>query len=207
MKSSTIPVRSGPVRIGLTALSLVLSSALVFAQQEKKSPPAATPKPMATQKPTASPKPSPTPDTNIDAKTEAELLQAEDRFVMAIQNRDVKTLEELLHAYYANSFEGQKRAVTKHGVITRASAGRLPAYRVEKERKLIRSGDAFTVEGLARDTAREGSDDRPNEWVRVRRLWERQGDRWVATAQIIAPEEVRETQKEKRDREKEKEPK
>ena len=188
MKSSIIPSlpsRSGSVRIGLTILSVVLSGGFAIAQPtpSETKPPEKTP--TATQKPTASPKPAPTPDTKIDAKTEAELLQAEDRFVIAIQNRDAKALDELLHPYYADSFEGGERAVTKHGVITRASAGRLSAYRVEKERKLIRSGDSFTVEGLGKDAAREESDDRPNEWVHVRRLWMRQGDRWFATAQII----------------------
>jgi uncharacterized protein DUF4440 len=202
MSKSNVPDISGrprSVRIALTALSLVLLSAVVFAQQEKNTKSAATPKPRTTQKPTPSPEPSPTPDTDIDAKTEAELLQAEDRFISAIQNRDVKVLEELLHAQYATAFEGQKRAITKSGVITRASAGRLAAYRVEKERKLIRSGDAFTVEGMANDSAREASDERPNEWVHVRRLWERQGDRWIATAQIITSAEVQEAQKEKQD--------
>ena len=195
------------VKFGLMALSLVLSSAVVFAQQEKNPKSAATPKPRATQKPTASPKPSPTPDTQIDAKTEAELLQAEDRFVSAIQNRDVKVLEELLHAQYATAFEGQKRAITKSGAIMRASEGRLAAYRVEKERKLIRSGNAFTVEGLAKDAARDASDERPNEWVHVRRLWERQGNRWIATAQIITSEAMRKIQQETRDRlEKQNEP-
>jgi hypothetical protein len=81
-------------------------------------------------------------------------------------------------------------------VITRASAGRLPAYRVEKERKLIRSGDAFTVEGLARDTAPQPPDEKPNEWVHVRRLWERQGARWIATAEIITVPRPEEKEKE-----------
>ena len=210
MKSSIIsslPSRSGSVRIGLTILSVALSGRFAIAQPtpSKSKPPEKTP--TANQKPTASPKPSPTPETKIDAKTEAELLQAEDRFVIAIQNRDAKALEEILHAYYADSFEGGERAVTKHGAITRASAGRLPAYRVEKERKLIRSGDSFTVEGMAKDAARKVSDERPNEWVHVRRLWERQGDRWIATAQIITPEEEFEQEQKREAEAKQKEPK
>jgi hypothetical protein len=205
MKSSiTFPLasRSGSVGIGLTILSVALSGGFAIAQptpgktkaSEKTSAKTPEKTPAANQKPTTSPKPSPTPDTKIDAKTEAELLQAEDRFVVAIGNRDAKALEELLHSYYADSFEGSERAVTKRGFITLASAGRLPIYRVERERKLIRSGDVFTVEGLATNTASAGLEDRPVEWVHVRRLWERQGNRWIAIAQIITEKPEREEQ-------------
>jgi hypothetical protein len=165
----------------------------VLAQKETNSTPAPTPKPTASQKPTASPKPSPTPDTKIDAKTEAELLQAEDRFINAIRNQDAKALEEILHAYYADSIEGRSAAVTKLGFITRATAGRLPAYKVEKERKLTRSGDTFTVEGLGNDVAHDLTEDHPTEqWAQVRRIWSREGNRWIATAQIITPLEENE---------------
>ena len=185
--------RSSPVKLALTILSLALSSATVLAQQKSNSKSAATPTPMATQKPTASPKPSPTPDTKIDAKTEAELLQAEDRFINAIRNQDTKALEELLHPYYADSIEGRSSAITKRGFIMRATAGSLPAYKVEKERKLTRSGDTFTVEGLGNDVAHELTEDHPTEqWAQVRRIWSREGARWIATAQIITPLEENE---------------
>jgi hypothetical protein len=177
-----------PVRLALTILSLALSNAVVFAQQENNSKPAATSTPMAPQKPTASPKPSPTPDTKIDAKTEAELLQAEDRFINGILNRDAKALEELLHPGYADSINGSERAINKRGTLARVAAGRMPAYRVEKERKLTRSGDVFTVEGLGNDISHELTEDNPTEqWAQVRRIWSREGTRWVATAQIITP--------------------
>jgi hypothetical protein len=215
MKSSIISspaARSGSVGIRLTILSVALSGGFAVAQPtpgKTKAPEKTSGKtPTASQTPTASPKALPTRPTEIDAKLEAELLQAEDRFVIAIQNHDAKALEELLQAYYADSFDGEERAINKRGVIARANARRLPAYRVEKERTLIRSGDTFTVEGLARDTAREVSDERPNEWVHVRRIWERRGDRWIATAQIIKPAEEPEAEKEKHGpEEKDKEPK
>ena len=177
-----------PVRLTLAVLSLALSNAVAFAQHEKNSKSPATPKPQTTQTPPASPKPSPTPETKIDARTEAELLQAEDRFVIAIKNRDVKELEELLHPQFADSIEGRESAIIKRGFIPRASRGSLPAYRVEKERKLIRSGDLFTVEGLGKDIAHELTEDNPSEhWASVRRFWVREGGRWIATAQVIAP--------------------
>jgi hypothetical protein len=213
MKSSIIPFlprRSGSVRISLTILSVVLSGGFAIAQPipGKTNPSAKTPgktpekTPTASQKPTVTPKPSTTPDTKIDPKTEAELLQAEDRFVIAIQNRDANALSELLTDYYADSRGDDERAVTKHGSIDRARAGKLPVYRIEKERKLIRSGDTFTVEGLAEDARPVRSEEtRKEEWVHVRRLWLRQGDRWLAIAQVITPEEESATEK------KEKEPK
>src|SRR5205085_1343269 len=151
--------------------------AVVFAQQENNSKSAASPNPTASQKPTASPKPLSTPETKIDARTEAELLQAEDRFVMAIQNGDAKALSEILTDYYADSRGDDERAVNKRGSIDRARAGRLPVYRIEKERKLIRSGDTFTVEGLGKDVRPVRSEEsRRDEWVHVRRLWLRQGN-------------------------------
>jgi hypothetical protein len=189
MKHSTmyrIARRPLPVRLTMAVLSLALSNAVVLAQPEENSKSPATPKPGTTQTPTASPKP--TPETKIDARTEAELLQAEDRFVIAIKNRDVKELEELLHPQFADSIQGRESAIIKRGFIPKASIGSLPAYRVEKERKLIRSGDLFTVEGLGKDIAHEMTEDNPSEhWASVRRFWVKEGGRWIATAQIIAP--------------------
>jgi hypothetical protein len=201
MKSSIIPsLPSGPsfVRIGLTIFSVVLSGGFAIAQPTpgKTKPSATTPEktpektPTASQKPTASPKPSPTPETKIDAKTGAELLLAEDRFIIAIQNRDAKALGDLLADYYADSFRDDERAINKRGFIERATEGKLTIYRVEKERKLIRSGDTFTVEGLAKKAKPLALEENPKEeWVHVRRLWLRQRDRWLAIAQIIALEE------------------
>jgi len=205
---SRIARRPLPARVALTVLSLALSNAIVFAQQEKNSKSTASPKPSTSQTPTASPKPSPTPETKIDARTEAELLQAEDRFVIAIENRDAKELEELLHPQFADSIEGRTSALAKRGFIMKASGGNLPVYRIEKERKLTRYGNAFTVEGLARDMSRDGWEERAEEWAHVRRLWEKQGTRWIAGSQIITPGDEREAEKEKHDpEEKEKEPK
>jgi hypothetical protein len=199
--------RPSPVRLALTILSLALSNAIVLAQQENNSKSAATATPMATQKPTASPKPSPAPDTKIDAKTEAELLQAEDRFINAIRNQDAKALSDLLADYYADSFRDDERAINKRGSIERATEGKLSIYHVEKERKLIRSGDTFTVEGLAKKASPLAPEENPKEeWVHVRRLWLRQGDRWLAIAQIITRIESDEPQEKLKPETKEKQP-
>jgi hypothetical protein len=168
-------------RFRLTLLVLFIAGSVALAQKEQKS---ATP--AGTPKATATPRPSPTPETQIDAKTEAELLQAEDRFVNAIRNHDAKELEEILHPQYADSMKESERAVIKRAVIARAIDGRLPAYKIEKERTLTRYGDVFNVEGLANNVAREMSEAAATEeWALVRRIWTREGGRWIVTAQIV----------------------
>src|SRR2546423_4994994 len=182
MKSLTInpmSCRSRIAKFAFAILTISLSGAIAVAQQEKNAKPTTTPKV------TATPKLSLAPETTIDPKTAAELLQAEDRFINAIRNGDAKALSDLLADYYADSFHDDERAVNKRGSIKRATEGKLPIYRVEKERKLIRSGDTFTVEGLAKKANLLASEENPKEeWVHVRRLWLRQGDRWLAIAQI-----------------------
>ena len=185
------------VKVSLILLCLLVSNALVFAQQPKDSQAAQGPKPTTSEKATATPKAASTPETKINAETEAELVKADERFVNAIENRDAKTLDELLHPQFADSFEGGESAVSRRGFIRRLNEGRLPAYRVEKERALIRSGDSFTVEGLAKDMSRDGWESRAEEWVHVRRLWEKQGDRWITTAQIVTPAAEGESDKQK----------
>ena len=143
----------------------------------------------------------------MDAKMEAELLQAEDRFINAIRNRDVKELEALLHPQYADAMEGSERAIVKRGIIMRASEGRLPAYKIEKERKLIRSGDSFTVEGMARNVAQELTEDAPTEkWAFIRRIWTRENGQWIATAQIVKEMEENEAREKLAPETKEKKP-
>jgi hypothetical protein len=197
MKSAVVRrMRRGLRQVGfrLGAISCVLLTSVALSEAKQKPAPTATPKPTLTPNPSATPattqapKPPSTPETKIDTRTEAELLQAEDRFINAIRNHDAKELEDLLHPHYADAFDGAGSAITKRGVITRATDARLPAYRIEKERKLIRSGDTFTVEGLGKDTAHELTEDNPSEhWAYVRRIWTREHGRWIATAQIIKP--------------------
>ena len=187
-------MRRGLRRVGfrLGTISCVLLTSVALSEAKQKPKPTATPQPTLTPNPSATapatqtPKPALTPETKIDARTEAELLQAEDRFINAIRNRDAKALSDLLADYYADSFRDDERAINKRGSIERATEGKLSIYRVEKERKLIRSGDTFTVEGLAKKVNPLASEENPKEeWVDVRRLWLRQGDRWLAIAQII----------------------
>lgn len=199
------PISSGSriAKFGLAVFTLSVSGAIAVAQHEKKASPTPTPKGTVTPQRSATPKPAPTPETKIDAKTEAELLQAEDRFVIAIQNRDANALGEILTDYYADSLGEDEKAVNKRGTLYRATAGTLPVYRVEKERKLIRSGDTFTVEGFAKDISRDGWESRAEEWVQVRRIWLRREDGWRAIAQIITPKSEHESDKELKEEKKE----
>jgi hypothetical protein len=203
--------RLRPVGFHLATFSLALlsSGALSDAKEKPKPPPAPspTPNPSSAAQPAVIPKSSSTPETKIDARMEAELLQAEDRFINAIRNHDAKELEDLLHPYYADSFEGANSAISKRGVIMRATQARLPAYQIEKERKLTRSGDSFTVEGLGKDVAHELTEDSPTEqWAHVRRIWSREANRWIATAQIITPMEENEARERLAPETKEKQP-
>jgi hypothetical protein len=178
-------------------------STFAGAQSKDKPKSKASPTLQTTAAPKSSPtpKPAPTPDTKIDAKMEAELLQAEDRFVNAVRNRDAKELEEILHADYRTAMNGSESATPKRRFIQRATEGRMPAYKIERERKLERSGDSFTVDGLAMDVAHPPTEDHPTEqWAFVSRIWSREGGRWIATAQTLTPLEEHERE-EKREQE------
>jgi len=199
-----IPSRSSTTRFRLTVLALVLSGTVALSETKQKPKPSATPKPTLTPNPTgtpgsaATPKPAPTPETQIDAKTEAELLLAEDRFIVAIRNGDAKALGELLHDHFADSFGRYASvATTKRGLLDRVGGGQVPAYPVIKDRHLSVSVDLFTVEGLAHAERQEPGDEPWDDWFRVRRLWTKTEGRWVITAQMITPLDKDAKEKEK----------
>ena len=173
--------RSGAAKTGLTILVLALSGAVVLAEP--------SPHPSASKAPdkSSSPTPEKTPDTTIDEKTEADLLQAEERFNSAILNADTKELTEMLHELYADAFgKHAKRAINKRGTLERARKERLFAYRIEKQRKIIRSGDSFTIEGLAKAERRIRGDEPTDKWFQVQRIWTKTQGGWVLNAQSVA---------------------
>jgi len=174
-------VRCRPVRIGLTLVTVCLTSSLAIAEPTPVKSPDQTPQKTAENKPEAA------PEAKIDAKTEAELLAAEERFIEAIKSGDAKALGDLLNDFYADALgRYAKKATNKHGTLVRASKGKLPAYRIEKERKISQSGNSFTVEGLAKAERKVPGDEPTDKWFRVQRLWEKTGDRWVLNAQAIS---------------------
>ena len=179
-------VRFRSVRLGLTVVSLVSASSLAIAEPTPVKSPDKAPEKLAENK----------PEPKIDEKTEAELLLAEDRFTNAIKNGDEKALTELLHDLYADALgKYAKKATNKRGTLRRVSTGRLPAYRIEKERKISQSGDSFTVEGLAKAERQISGDEPKDKWFRVRRLWRKTGDRWVLSYQAISSLEPAEAEK------------
>jgi hypothetical protein len=187
--------KSRSIKLGTTILSVAVAGAFA-ASQPSPTPPAKAASPTPQPKSSATP-----PAAKLDAKTKAELLQAEDRFIVSIQNGDAKSLEALLADYYADAFGNAEKAINKRGAIARVSAGRLHFYRVEKEPKLSVSAGTFTVEGLAKDATPKVSEVTPKEeWVHVRRLWIKPDDRWLLVAQMIMPKEQWE-EEEKRDAE------
>lgn len=182
MKHSPIHiVRAGPVRFGLTVGTLVFASSLAIAE------PTPVKSPGKEKEKTAETKPDATPEAKIDAKTEADILLAEDRFINAIKNGDAKALGELLHDLYSDALgKYAKKAINKRGTLSRATSGRLPAYRIEKERKINQNGELFWVEGLARAERQIQGDEPVDKWFRVRRLWTKVEDRWVLNAQAVS---------------------
>src|SRR3954467_12549752 len=187
-KARPLPGPFRAVRFPLAMLLIVLSNTAALSEDKPKSKASPTPQPTTAPNSSPTPKPAPTPDTKIDAKMEAELLQAEDRFVNAVRNRDAKELEGILHPDYRTAMEGSETATPKRRFIVRATDGHMPAYKIERERKLERSGDSFTVEGLAMDVAHPPTEDHPTEqWAFVSRIWSREGGRWIATAQTVKP--------------------
>lgn len=186
------------IRLAATILSFVLATAVSAAERSPTKAPKPTP---SASKP---PKATPTPSAKLDAKTEGELLQAEDRFINAIRNGDAKALGELLHDKYASAlgaFPGV--ATTKRGTLDRLGTAEVAAYRIVKERKLTVSVDLYTVEGLAKaERPLTGDEQSKDEWFKVRRLWIKTDGGWLITAQMVVPldesADKDETEKEKK---------
>lgn len=178
-------VRAGPVRFGLTLGTIVFASSLAIAE------PTPVKSPGKAKEKTAETKPEPTPEAKVDAKTEADILLAEDRFINAIKNGDAKALGELLHDLYSDALgKYAKKATNKRGTLARVTTGRLPAYRIEKERKMNQNGELFWVEGLARAERQNPTDEPADKWFRVRRLWTKVDDRWVLSVQAVSSPET-----------------
>ena len=124
--------------------------------------------------------------TSVDPATRKDLLAAEARLAAAIEKRDMTVLDELLADYYADSRKGAKRAYDKKGTLARCREGRLPAYPLEPEAQLTRSGDVITVEGQAKPTGVElRTEEASGELVPVRHLWTKKDGRWLLVAQVI----------------------
>jgi hypothetical protein len=123
----------------------------------------------------------------VDAKTREELQAAEKRFGTAIEKRDIAALSEILADYYADSYGDDERAVPKRGVIARAKAGTLFFYRIETDLRISVSAKTYTVAGNAIPPPPQFWSERAVEpkWVRVRRMWTKNGGRWILIMQNV----------------------
>jgi hypothetical protein len=159
--------------ISTLALLLIMSS-LTSAQKGRKSPAPAT---------------SP---TVVSKKLEREILKMEREFGQAIAKRDTASLARILADYYADSYEGSERAMSKRGVIALCRDGALPSYAIDEDRKISVSADIVFIEGISKvKSAPAAGADRESEneekgvrEVRVKRMWTHTS-RWQLVAQTI----------------------
>lgn len=128
-----------------------------------------------------------TSKSRIDKRVEREVNKAEDQLEQAIRKRDVASLDLLLADYYAEAYEGGKRAFGKRAALARCRKGTLAYYKIEDEKKLSVRVDIIQVEGLARMEEKAGTDTEMATDIRLKRLWTKKGGRWLLIAQILQP--------------------
>ena len=124
----------------------------------------------------------------IDPKTRREVEESERRLCEAIEKKDAETLSKLLADYFATSFGKSKKAMTKAGAISLTRAGELSPYKIQKDWRLSRSVNTYTVEGQTKkkpDPKEEEPPETEGPWLNVRRLWIKQEGRWLLIAQMI----------------------
>jgi ketosteroid isomerase-like protein len=131
--------------------------------------------------------PSPKPQTASQKKLEREILKAENLLGKAIARCDAAALNKLLTDYYADSFEGSERALTKKATITRCKNGTLHFYRVNEKRTISVSADIVTVEGNAAAPTQKETQANKETDVHVARLWTKKAGRWQLVGQTVGP--------------------
>jgi hypothetical protein len=107
------------------------------------------------------------------------------QFVSAIGKQDLAFLEKILAEDYFDTWQGEKRALSKKDAIASCKAGVLSSLPIEKERTIKPEGDLIAVEGVSKLIHREPDEKIPAvQLVHVRRLWARQDGNWVLKSQI-----------------------
>jgi hypothetical protein len=197
---------SGIAKFGCTVVFLSLFASLAAAQAEKGARPAATPKVTSTPTSTAKPIASASGNAKVDATTEAELLQAEQRFREAIEKRDSDALDHLLMDYYTDGLEEGERALTKRAVLIQCEAGKLDPLTIDKPR-ITQTGDRTTVEGQSKMALKNRTTGQTEERaVHVRRFWTRKDGQWFVAGQLREFLDAKEKEEREKERQ-EKEPK
>lgn len=128
-----------------------------------------------------------------DSKEKKEVLEMEKKIRAAIEGQDTTTLQKILADTYFDTYEGSENAMSKSGTIARCKAGVLNFLVIEKEPQFTREVDGIIVEGEANVKPVAVDDVKPERWVRVRRLWAKQGGAWLLMSQrrrLLEPEKA-----------------
>jgi hypothetical protein len=153
-------------------ISLALASTIIAQQAQWKNAPA-------------------TSQSRADKKLEREVLSAENQFKQAIVKRDVTLLERILADYYADSYEGSDRAVSKKLAVTRYQNGVLPYYSIDENRKISVRADIVVIEGISHThksvTNDVTTDVASGRQTYVKRLWTKKQGSWQLIAQTLEP--------------------
>jgi Domain of unknown function (DUF4440) len=122
------------------------------------------------------------PEFDKEAK---EVAGMEKELARAIDKKDTAALEKLLAPEYFDVYEGDKRGLSRLQSIARCKAGLLRYLAIEKESEVHPQDNLIAVEGMAKLIPNQPDDTVPKEqWVHVRRLWQKADGRWVLRAQI-----------------------
>jgi hypothetical protein len=128
---------------------------------------------------------TPSPEPPVDPKTTKEVLEMEARFALAVEKHDGDALDKILADDYTDGYAGGERAISKRGAISIAKGEGLTLYRIEKERRLSRSGANILVEGLAKNNRAMVTDlETETHWGRVQRVWTHKEGRWQLLGQV-----------------------
>jgi hypothetical protein len=125
--------------------------------------------------------------SRADKKLEREILTAENQFRQAIVKRDVALLERILADYYADSYEGSDRAVSKKLAVTRYQNGLLPYYSIDENRKISVRADIVVIEGISHTHKSVTNDVASGRQTYVKRIWTKKQGSWQLIAQSLEP--------------------
>lgn len=151
------------VKLLLTASLLILGASLPALAQQSKSDRA---------------------KNKFDARAK-EVAEIDRQFVSAIEKRDLGFLEKVLAEDYYDTWQGEKRALTKKDVIASCKAGVLSPLSAEKERTIKPEGDFVAVEGVSKVVTRQPDEKLQTvQMVHVRRLWAKKDGNWMLKTQI-----------------------
>ena len=109
----------------------------------------------------------------------------EKRLAVAIEKYDTAALEKILRDDYFDTYEGDKRAMSKRQAVALCKKGWLKYLAIVRDSRMSRQDDLIAVEGEAKLIPNVEGDGVPLEqWVHIRRLWTKMDGKWLLTAQF-----------------------